>query len=349
LKKKLNSMAKTLLFYAAVKDVSLFKTQMFYQNTREILVKLGFCVIMTNKMSDALKLKYDGFFCFFFRQGVIPALYAKIRGKKIFFTGGLDSLEKSLVKPKDYYVQVILFKLCRLLADWCLIESKSDLRNIQKISLVKKHSNLYYSPQAVDVKQYNCRLEDKEKLFSTICWQGTTGNCKRKGVDQALYYFKMLKEREEFEDYRFLIMGRAGDGTPFLQSLISELGLEDSVVLTGEVTEEEKRDFLKKSKYFFQLSLYEGFGLAALEAVASKCIPIHTGRGGLNDTLADDGVKVDYNRFDGSLGSIDTSVADKLLAISSEDIEKSYNRILSSFDSSVRLENFRKTIGDTMK
>lgn len=341
-------MGKTILFYAAVKDVSLFQTQMFYENTREMLENLGFNVIMTNKMSDAWKLKYDGLFCFFFRQGVIPAFFAKIRGKKIFFTGGLDSLEKTLVPTKDYYVQIVLFKLCRWLADWCLIESKSDLRNIENTSLFKSHKNLFYSPQAIDVEHYNCRLENKEKLFSTICWQGTVGNCKRKGVDQALYYFKMLKEREEFKDYKFLIMGRAGDGTPFLISIISELGLGDSVVLTGEVTEEEKLNSLKKSKYFFQLSLYEGFGLAALEAIASKCIPIHTGRGGLNDTLAGDGVKVDYGRFDGTMESIDPSVGDKLLSISDEDVEKSYQRILKNFDSSVRLENFRKTVGTSM-
>ena len=341
-------MGKTILFYAAVKDFSLFQTQMFYENTRETLEKLGLNVIMTNRMSDAWKLKYDGLLCFFFRQGVVPGFLAKIRGKKVFFTGGLDSLEKSLVTPKEYYVQVILFKLCRWLADWCLIVSKSDLQNIEKISLLKKHKNLFYSPQAIDVEHYNCRLEDKDKLFSTICWQGTAGNCKRKGVDQALYYFKLLKERKEFKDYKFLIMGRAGDGTSFLQSIISELGLEDCVVLTGEVTEEEKLDYLKKSKYFFQLSLYEGFGLAALEAIASKCIPIHTGRGGLNDTLASDGVKVDYSRFDGTMESIDPSVAEKLISITNEDVEKSYQRILKNFDSSIRLENFRKTVGTSM-
>lgn len=341
-------MGKTILFYAAVKDVSLFHTQMFYVNTRETLEKLGCNVIMTNRMSDAWKLKYDGLFCFFFRQGVVPAFLAKIKGIKVFFTGGLDSLEKSLVPAKDYYVQVVLFKLCRWLADWCLIESKSDLRNIEKISLFKNHKNLFYSPQAIVVEHYNCRLENKEKLFSTICWQGTVGNCKRKGVDQALYYFKMLKEREEFKEYKFMIMGRAGDGTPFLQSIITELRLGDSVVLTGEVTEEEKLDYLKKSKYFFQLSLYEGFGLAALEAIASKCIPIHTGRGGLNDTLAYDGVKVDYSRFDGTMESIDPSVADKLISITDEDVEKSYQRIMKNFDSSIRLENFRKTVGTSM-
>lgn len=342
-------MGRTILFYAAVKDVSLFHTQMFYENTKKTLEELGFNVIMTNRMSDALKLKYDGLLCFFFRQGVIPALFAKLRRKKVFFTGGLDSLEKSLVSSKEYYIQVVLFKLCRWLADWCLIESKSDLSNIDKSSFFRKHKNLYYSPQAIDIDKYNCCLEDKENIFTTICWQGTEGNCRRKGVDQALYYFKSLREREEFKDYKFVIIGRAGDGTLYLRNIIKDLGIENCTSLTGELTEDEKIYYLKKSKYFFQLSMYEGFGLAALEAIASKCIPIHTARGGLKDTLANDGVIVNYSKFDGAMESIDNTVANRLLSITDDDVEKSYQRIRRTFDSSVRLDNFRKTIGVSMK
>ncbi len=343
-------MGKTILFYAALKDVSFFyHPQKFFLNTREILEKLGYKVVFTIKMSDALNLKYDALFCFFFRQGVIPALFAKIRGKKVFFTGGLDDLEKSLVSSNRYLLQALLFNACKLLADWCLIESKADLLNIDKICIFNKRKNLYYSPQAINVKEYNCSLEEKDKLFSTICWQGTIGNCKRKGVDQALFYFKMLKETEEFRDYKFIIMGREGMGTHYLRDIISKLGLGESVRLIGEVSEEEKINYLKKSKFFFQLSLYEGFGLAALEAVASKCIPIHTARGGLSDTLSNDGVVIDYKRFDGTRKSLDSRLKDQLLSITNKDVEESYQRIARDFDVKVRYDNFRKTIGCSLK
>lgn len=64
----------------------------------------------------------------------------------------------------------------------------------------------------------------------------------------------------------------------FIQSIINKYGLNDSIELIGEVSEEEKIAFLKRSKYYFQLSLYEGFGLAALEALCASNILIHSER-----------------------------------------------------------------------
>lgn len=310
--------------------------------------QLGFDVKVTNKIKDAWTEDYDGFFCFFFRKGVLPAYFAKIRGKKVFFTGGLDSLEKTMTTTSDFLRQVVTFKLCRWIADYCLIESTSDMRNINKICLIKNHKNLCYAPQAIDIDNYNCKLADKDKLFSTICWQGTEGNVKRKGVDKALFCFKKLHDDKRFADYKFIIMGRKDAGTPFLEKLIDDLGLNENVILTGEVSEEKKLNVLKHSKYFFQLSSYEGFGLAALEAIASKCIPIHSKRGGLADTLADYGVVYDINKFDGTLGSIDSDIADRLFSIKDEDVEKIHTRIEETFDEKVRLKNFRKTVGVVM-
>jgi len=341
-------MEKTVLFYAAVKDVSLFHTQMFYENTREMLELMGLKVIMTNKVLDAINLKYDAILCFFFKKGVVPVFFAKCRGKKVFFTGGLDDLERSRSSAKRYYLQVLTFKLCRMMADSCLIESKSDMDNINKIFSIRNYNNLFYSPQAIDTSKYECRLEDKESLFATICWQGTDVNCQRKGVDKALVLFKELKELDDFSNYKFIIMGKAGDGTPYLKKIISDLNLEDSVLLTGEVAEDIKIDYLKRSEYFFQLSEYEGFGLAALEAVASRCIPIHSAKGGLRDTLAEDGLIVDIGHFNSVNEKASSIDIDRLLSITDSDVEEMHKRIVENFDSSIRIDNFKKTIGASL-
>lgn len=339
---------KKILFYASVKDPADFKTKLFFVNTTTILMQLGYEVQMTNRVKDAWTEDYDGFFCFFFRKGAVPAYIAKARGKKVFFTGGLDSLVKSITTAKDYYRQILFFKLCRWIADYCLIESTSDMRNIKRISLIKNHRNIYYSPQAIDLQKYECDYSRKEKIFSTICWQGTEGNVKRKGVDRALYCFKALLSDKRFNDYKFYIVGRKDLGTPYIEKIIEDLDLKENVVITGEVDEDKKLDILKRSKFFFQLSNYEGFGLAALEALAARCIPIHSGRGGLADTLADDGIVIDIDRFDLSVDAVAPDLADRLSAINIEDIEKAHKRIEKNFDEKVRLENFRNTVGNVM-
>jgi glycosyltransferase involved in cell wall biosynthesis len=49
---------------------------------------------------------------------------------------------------------------------------------------------------------------------------------------------------------------------------------------------------LKRSKYYFQLSEYEGFGIGALEALASGNIVFHSGVGGLKEGMGPHGMLV---------------------------------------------------------
>ncbi|GKH84367.1 hypothetical protein CE91St5_05670 [Parabacteroides distasonis] len=141
-----------------------------------------------------------------------------------------------------------------------------------------------YSEHAINTKLFFPDTQ-KEKLFTTVAWMGGEGNVKRKGVDKALRIFAELKKMPAFADFKFIIMGRKGEGTTFVQSIINKYDLNDSVELKGEVSEEDKINLLKRSKYYFQLSLYEGFGLAALEALCADNILIHSGKGGLANSI----------------------------------------------------------------
>lgn len=338
----------TILFYSSVANVSLFNTQKFYVTTIEILKEIGCDVIVSNRISDAWTKEYDAIFSFFYRKSVVPSYIAKFRGKKVFFTGGIDAMEKNIVPLKTYICQVLLFKLCRWIADWCLIESTSDMKNIKKISFNKCPKNLYYSPEAMKLSLYDATNISKENIFVSICWMESIGNVRRKGLDQSLFYFKYLKSFKQYQNAKYYILGRVGVGTDYLKDIIQELELQDDVIFTGEVSDIEKISYLKKSKYYFQLSQYEGFGVAALEAIASRCIVINSGRGGLADVIGNDGVQVDITKFDGNIESLDKSVYDKLLSFSDNDFKNIEERILKSFDWPVRVENFRKTIGKAL-
>ena len=109
----------------------------------------------------------------------------------------------------------------------------------------------------------------------------------RKGVDKMLFVCAEFLKLNP--NYKIHIMGSTGEGTEYLKGLISDLNIGDSVTFTGRISEEEKIDTLKRSRFYFQLSLYEGFGVAAVEGLATGNVVVHSGKGGLKDSVGNNG------------------------------------------------------------
>lgn len=61
---------------------------------------------------------------------------------------------------------------------------------------------------------------------------------------------------------------------PRLQEVTSALGLQDKVDFVGQVSEAELRRWLAEAHFFVSASVYEGFGIAAVEAMATGTVPI---------------------------------------------------------------------------
>lgn len=287
---------KRILFYSSVQDVSLFQTQRFYHIDITLLQNLNYQVKTTNKIGDYLKFwTYDAAFIYFYRYGFFAAFISRLYGKKVFFTGGIDALDKNIGIGWHYYLQVIFFKLCYLFANRCIIVSAADWQNIQKIYYRKKLPKLLFCPHTIDINNFSAVGTAKEKLFTTIVWMGDKENIIRKGVNTSLKLFAYLISKPEYKTYRFVIIGKKGEGTKYLQKLCKELKIENKVDFTDTVSETTKINILKKSSYYLQLSKYEGFGIAALEALAAQNIVIHSGQGGLKDTMRSYGIQVNLD------------------------------------------------------
>lgn len=334
-------MGKRIIFYSSVRDKSLFNTQKFYQIDIFILKDLGYNVILSNKIMDAFKFwKYDIVFGYFFRYSFFFILIAKIFGKQSYLTGGIDALDLNYAGKKAYYIQKFFFKLCYRIATKCIIVSKEDLKHVEKI-VGNNKSRITYSEHSIDTSVFTGgkKLSDKERNFVTVGWQGTEGNVKRKGIDKALILFSSLKQKQEFANSKILIIGRNGSGTPFVQRLIEKLGLKDSAIIIGEVSEEEKIAYLKNNKYYFQLSEYEGFGIAALEALIAGDIVIHSGKGGLNNHIYDNHIKVN---IDNDMTSQSEVVYQQLINIDKVAIEKTALDCLQYYDNCRRKNDFKR-------
>lgn len=75
---------------------------------------------------------------------------------------------------------------------------------------------------------------------------------------------------KEYPDWKLVLAGKEGTGYEEIEEKILELGLENNVILTGYITENEKRFLLTKCRLFAFPSKYEGFGLPILEAFAYR-------------------------------------------------------------------------------
>lgn len=110
--------------------------------------------------------------------------------------------------------------------------------------------------------------------------------------------------------------------------------------MIGEVSEEEKIAFLKRSKYYFQLSLYEGFGLAALEALCASNILIHSGKGGLANPIYKEQLVFNIdNDFDSEFSQLISKLT-SFVPITSND------ELLDYYNIQRRKEDFKAIITD---
>lgn len=312
----------------------------------QILKDSGCEVILSNSIKDAFYFwHYDFVFAYFYRKSFFVALIAKLFLRNTYFTGGIDDLDEHFAPPKRYKIQRLFFRLCYWISKSCIIVSDSDKRNVFKVFHRKNDlKKLVYSEHTINVQNFLRKSEiSKEDIFTSIVWMGNEGNVRRKGIDTALKVFSLLRKEQLFCGYKFFIIGRIGEGTSYVKSLISQYGLQNEVVLTGEITETEKIELLQKSKYYFQLSLYEGFGLAALEALAAKNVVIHSGKGGLSNSIFLSGVYFDidndfeaeYNKLYASLSVYDGSTL--------EEVSKC---IIEYYDNSRRKNDFLKIISE---
>ena len=92
------------------------------------------------------------------------------------------------------------------------------------------------------------------------------GNLKpHKNLEKLLEAFSLIKDKEK---YQLLLVGKAFEKYDVLEEKEVELGIKNNVIHTGIVSQEELVDLYNLVDLFVFPSLYEGFGLPILEALA---------------------------------------------------------------------------------
>ncbi len=141
-----------------------------------------------------------------------------------------------------------------------------------------------FSPDIMEVipPGYNCQPLEECQEGDFILSLGRL--VKTKGLD---YLIEAMRD----VDCKLIICGR-GPEEKHLRKLISKYGLEDRVEMKGFVDDAEKQRLMSTCKFFVIPSIFESFGLAALEQMASGKPVIHSDANGLPSVVKEGGIMV---------------------------------------------------------
>jgi glycosyltransferase involved in cell wall biosynthesis len=116
---------------------------------------------------------------------------------------------------------------------------------------------------------------------------------KKKNIDMLLRAFKELLQREPASRLRLALAGSQEGEDYSVESRIAELGIADRVVVLGYVSEDLLEALYRRALAFVYPSLYEGFGLPPLEAMARGVPTIVSDSSSLPEVVGEDALRVD--------------------------------------------------------
>jgi hypothetical protein len=96
----------------------------------------------------------------------------------------------------------------------------------------------------------------------------------------------MPRVRAQFGDAKLVIAG--GGYRAHLEARAQELGLKDQILFTGRVSDEDRDRLYRVADVAVYPSLYEPFGIVALEAMAAKVPVVVSDAGGLAEVVQHD-------------------------------------------------------------
>jgi len=135
----------------------------------------------------------------------------------------------------------------------------------------------------------------------------------RKNVPALVRAFHALK-RERHIPHRLVLAGKKGWLYDEIFAEVSTLGLDADVIFTGYVPDEDLPLLYNGASLFVYPSLYEGFGLPPLEAMACGCPVITSDISSLPEVVGDAGVMINPRSCDDLAGAIARVLEDSNLA-----------------------------------
>jgi len=181
-------------------------------------------------------------------------------------------------------------------------------------------------------------LTGVEKIILTVCRLNSTE--KNKGYDKVIEMLPRIIKTNP--SVKYILVGK-GDINEInrIKSLITSLGLDDYVILTGYVSEDDLPKYYALCDVFIMPSEKEGFGIVFLEALVSGKLVIGGNRDGSVDALLNGRLGTLINPR--SADEIYSSLLSKI-TMNDEEIKKISPEIKRITQENFGFSNFKKNI-----
>ncbi|MCK4358152.1 MAG: glycosyltransferase [Candidatus Cloacimonetes bacterium] len=248
------------------------------------------------------KLKYDLFHGHYVDAGIVTLDVAKAFDKPAFFTahslgawkrdqmgGNPEEMEKKYNFKHRISEELRIFKS---------VKAQTVTTQLQQEKLEELYDftteNIEIIPPGVDVHTYYSLKPNKNKVKTNLpekyifCLSRIDTN---KGHDLLLNAFDIVKK--EISDIALVI----GGGSPKpqqrekgifanMRKIINEKGLQESVHIIGYVPDELMPPYYRQAELFVLPSLFEPFGMTAIEAMACGTPVIASKFGGIKNVIS---------------------------------------------------------------
>ncbi|MCS6104935.1 glycosyltransferase family 1 protein [Clostridium botulinum] len=142
----------------------------------------------------------------------------------------------------------------------------------------------------------------------------------RKNIDGLIKAFNKIKDDI---DENLIIAGNKGWMCEAIYKLVDDIKLNDRVVFTGKINDDELKYLYKNASVFTYVSFYEGFGLPPLEAMSYGIPCIVSNTSSIPEVVGDAAIKVDPK----NVGEISKYIKNLILDKDKNLIEKGKERI----------------------
>jgi len=263
-------------------------------------------------------------------------------------------LEKDLIP--DEWMQSMDFYLNKY--DAIIVSSKrysETLRNMGYRGYIAEiypyiDPNQYGKPSESDIEGFSSRygLKPDDKVILIVARMDPM-----KGQDRAIKALKIVKKA--VPEAKLVLVGNGSFSSSkngvglskgerwarYLANLATELGVSDSVIMTGYVDQKDLEAAYSRAGLVMLPSIIEGFGLAVIEGWLYKKPAIVSNRAGVSDLIVNgvNGIVIDPNDIEGIASSIIKLLKDEKLSQSVG--EKGYETSKKCFIESVIDEELR--------